>query len=140
MQETLPIKIKFAFNKPRLVTLITPDMFGVLTQMAQMGLIDESGIRDILGLEDLDKETMSKGEAGQGDPGRNKWYQNFRQPISINLWPEELARMNDTWKAPDEWPAGTPKEITDRWKSPAELQWSQAGKTLQSAKKDKSAL
>lgn len=136
----IPIKIRFQFNKPRLVTLITPDMFAVLTQMAQMNLIDESGIRDILGLEDLDKETMSKGEAGQGDPGRNKWYQNFKQPISINLWPEELARMNDTWKAPDQWPAGTPKEITDRWHTPAELQWSQAGKTLQSAKKNKSAL
>jgi hypothetical protein len=136
----IPVKIKFAFNKPRLVTLITPDMFQVLTQMAQFNLIDESGIRDILGLEDLDKETMSKGEAGGAYPGRNKWNQG-RQPISINLWPEELARMNDGWPAGDQWPSGdkwpegTPQEIINKWPTPAELEWSRAGRKLQSARK-----
>jgi len=136
----IPVKIKFAFNKPRLVTLITPDMFQVLVQMAQYNLIDESGIRDILGLEDLDKETMSKGGAGGAYPGRNKWNQG-KQPVQINLWPEELARMNDkwkgpdTWETPDAWPEGTPQEIVDRWPTPAELEWSRAGKKLQSARK-----
>ena len=115
-------------------------MFAVLTQMAQMNLIDESGIRDILGLEDLDKETMSKGEAGQGTPGNNKWYPDFRQPTGLNMWPEEIARMNDAWPKPDVWPVGTPQEIIDRWPTPAELEWSRAGKTLQSAKNRKSAL
>ena len=135
----IPIKIKFQFNKPRLVTLITPDMFAVLTQMMQMGLIDQSGIRDILGLEDLDKETMSKGEQGQSTPGVNKWNQDFSQPTGLNMWPEEIARMNDSWAKPDAWPEGTPQEIIDRWPTPAELEWSRAGKTLQSAK-NKSAL
>ena len=135
----IPIKIKFSFNKPRLVTLITPDMFAVLTQMMQMGLIDQSGIRDILGLEDLDKETMSKGEQGQSTPGVNKWNQDFSQPTGLNMWPEEIARMNDAWAKPDAWPEGTPQEIIDRWPTPAELEWSRAGKTLQSAK-NKSAL
>ena len=135
----IPIKVKFQFNKPRLVTLITPDMFAVLTQMMQMGLIDQSGIRDILGLEDLDKETMSKGEQGQSTPGVNKWNQDFSQPTGLNMWPEEIARMNDAWAKPDAWPEGTPQEIIDRWPTPAELEWSRAGKTLQSAK-NKSAL
>jgi len=135
----LPIKVKFQFNKPRLVTLITPDMFAVLTQMMQMGLIDQSGIRDILGLEDLDKETMSKGQQGQGTPGNNKWNQDFSQPTGLNMWPEEIARMNDAWAKPDAWPEGTPQAIIDRWPTPAELEWSRAGKTLQSAK-NKSAL
>ena len=57
----LPIKVDFKFNKPRLVTLITPEMFSVLTNMEQLGLIDANGMRDILGLEDLNKETLSKG-------------------------------------------------------------------------------
>ena len=108
----IPIKIKFSFNKPRLVTLITPDMFAVLTQMMQMGLIDQSGIRDILGLEDLDKETMSKGEQGQSTPGVNKWNQDFSQPTGLNMWPEEIARMNDAWAKPDAWPEGTPVSYT----------------------------
>jgi hypothetical protein len=114
-------------------------MFAVLTQMMQMGLIDQSGIRDILGLEDLDKETMSKGEQGQSTPGVNKWNQDFSQPTGLNMWPEEIARMNDSWAKPDAWPEGTPQEIIDRWPTPAELEWSRAGKTLQSAK-NKSAL
>jgi hypothetical protein len=53
--------VDFKFNKPRLVTLITPEMFSVLTNMEQLGLIDANGMRDILGLEDLNKETLSKG-------------------------------------------------------------------------------
>lgn len=141
----LPLKIKFTFNKPRLVTLLTPEMFGVMTQMAQLGLIDASGIRDILGLEELDKETMSKGQAGGGMPQSNKTWPGMKQPIQINLWPEELKRLNDTWDewvvpnpiGIDKWHVNTPKEITDRWPTPAEAKWSAAGRTLQTAKKDK---
>jgi len=128
---SIPVKIKFKFNKPRLITLLTPDMFGVLTQMAQLNLIDESGIRDLLGLEELDKETLSKGEAGGGAPTTNRWDLG-KQPIQINIWPDELQRMHDKW--PAEWPKDTPKAVTDKWKTPAELAWSQAGKTLQSAR------
>lgn len=137
----IPIKIKFKFNKPRLITLIDSEKFMVLTQMAQMNLIDESGIRDILGIEELDKETMSKGQQGGATPGVNKWDMG-KQPIQINLWPEEIARMKDRWPAMDKWPENTPKEITDRWPTPAELAWSNAGKTLQTAKsfKNKSAV
>ena len=60
-EHQVPIKIKHKFNKPKLWTLLTPEMFSVFMQMAQAQLIDIDGIRDILGLEELDKETMSLG-------------------------------------------------------------------------------
>ena len=101
----LPCKIKFKFNKPKLLTLVTPDMFQVLTGMAQMGLIDSSGIKDILGLEDLDKDTVSKGAQGGIDPMNNK-LTGWRQPVQINLWEDSTGRMNMTaadWVNSDQW-------------------------------------
>lgn len=147
----VPVKIKFTFNKPRLVSLLSPDMFGVLVQMAQLGLIDESGIRDMLGLEELDKETMSKGQAGGGMPQANVAWPDQRQPIQTNLWPDELRRLNDSWdewNIKDEWilptatgnawAVGTPEKITNRWPTPENAKWSIAGKNLQTAKKHNS--
>lgn len=139
----IPLKIKFKFNKPKLVTLLTPDMFTVLTQMAQLQLIDESGIRDILGLEELDKETMSKGSAGGGMPQSNTAWPNMKQPIQINMWPEEVRRMQDKWDSwpaivqSNVWPDDTPQEVRDVWPTPQTLQWSHAGRVLQTAKKAK---
>jgi hypothetical protein len=139
----IPVKIKFSFNKPKLVTLLTPDMFGVLTQMAQLGLIDESGIRDILGLEEMDKETMSKGEAGGGMPQANKAWETGKSPIQINMWPGEIERMGDKWDTwiikdewvgqNDTWNTGTPQAVTDKWATPNQWKISKAGQKLQSA-------
>ena len=101
----LPCKIKFKFNKPKLLTLVTPDMFQVLTGMAQMGLIDSSGIKDILGLEDLDKDSISKGSQGGADPMNNK-LTGWRQPVQINLWEDSTGKMNMTaadWVNSDQW-------------------------------------
>ena len=101
----LPCKIKFKFNKPKLLTLVTPDMFQVLTGMAQMGLIDSSGIKDILGLEDLDKDSVSKGSQGGADPMNNK-LTGWRQPVQINLWEDSTGKMNMTaadWVNSDQW-------------------------------------
>jgi len=101
----LPCKIKFKFNKPKLLTLVTPDMFQVLTGMAQMGLIDSSGIKDILGLEDMDKDTVSKGSQGGADPMNNK-LTGWRQPVQINLWEDATGKMNMTaadWVNTDQW-------------------------------------
>lgn len=116
----IPVKIKFQFNKPKLVTLLTPDMFSVLTGMMQLRLIDESGVRDILGLEELDKETLSKGGMGGGMPGSNRWFPSQgQQPIQINLWPDEIkARTEDKW---DAWPIGTPQAVIDQWPTPGSL-------------------
>jgi len=149
----VPIKIKFKFNKPKLVSLLTPDMFLVLTQMEQLGLIDESGIRDMLGLEELDKETLTKGQAGGGMPQANKAWPDQRQPIQTNLWPDELRRLNDKWDEweikdewiiptanGDQWAVGTPEQVTNRWPTPQKAKWAKAGHVLQTAKKAKSAL
>jgi hypothetical protein len=152
----IPIKIKFVFNKPKLVSLLTPDMFLVLTQMAQLGLIDESGIREMLGLEELDKETLSRGQAGGGMPQANVW-RGGAQPVAINvnpnnLWPEELKRLDDNWDEweikdewivetaqGDVWAVGTPQEVQDKWSTPAAVKWSKAGKTLRTAQDKKGA-
>lgn len=101
----VPCKIKFKFNKPKLLTLVTPDMFQVLMGMNQMGLIDAAGIRDMLGIEELDKDTLSKGTQGGGDPTQNK-LNNFRQPVQINLWQDALGRPHVTaadWVNKDQW-------------------------------------
>jgi len=70
----VPIKIHHKFNKPRLATLITPQMYQVLDDMVLKGRIEESGMREILGLDEADKETISKG--GDTSPGRTTWIQN----------------------------------------------------------------
>jgi len=119
----IPVKIKIKFNKPRLVTLLTPDMFNVLTGMAQLGLIDESGLRDILGLEDIDKETLSKGAQGSaGNPGFNRW-QVGRQPVQINLWENpqtnKLHATAANWGNIDRWKA-TGEKVND---NNTQLEW-----------------
>lgn len=101
----LPCKIKFKFNKPKLLTLVTPAMFQVLTGMAQLGLIDSSGIKDILGLDELSKDTVSKGTQGGADPQNNK-LTGWRQPVQINLWEDTTGKMNMTaadWVNADQW-------------------------------------
>ena len=80
-------------------------MFQVLMGMNQMGLIDAAGIRDMLGIEELDKDTLSKGTQGGGDPTQNK-LNNFRQPVQINLWQDALGRPHVTaadWVNKDQW-------------------------------------
>ena len=70
-----------------------------------LGLIDTSGIKDLLGLEELDKDTLSKGSQGGGDPTQNK-LNNFRQPVQINLWQDALGRPHVTaadWVNQDQW-------------------------------------
>jgi len=150
----IPIKIKFKFNKPKLISLLTPDMFLVLTQMMEIGLIDETGVREMLGLEELDKETLAKGQAGGGMPQFNTWA-GGAQRVQINanpnnLWPEELKRLNDKWDewtikdewivstaAGDVWAVGTPQIVQDKWANPSQAKWSKAGKVLQSAQDKK---
>ena len=74
--------------------------------MTQMGLIDEAGIRDMLGIEELDKDTISKGAQGGGDPTQNK-LNGWRQPVQINLWQDSTTgKMNMTaadWVNTDQW-------------------------------------
>ena len=145
----IPLKIKFTFNKPKLMSLMTPDMLLVLTQMMQMNLVDESGVRDMFGLEELDKETLTKGQAGGGMPQANTW-QNGVQPVQMNLWPDELRRLNDSWDeweikdewivataVGDQWAVGTPEQITNKWPTPQKARWAKAGHVLQTAKKAK---
>lgn len=100
----IPVKIKIKFNKPRLLTLLTPEMFNVLTGLVQNGWIDESGLREVLGLEDVDRETMTTGAEGGVKPDDNlaAWY-----------------GWNRTFVPP------SPPQIYNRWEMTPQNQWTQ---------------
>ena len=57
-----------------------------------------------------------------------------------DAWGTETDFKPDVWAKMDTWPQGTPTSITDQWPTPQHLQWSQAGKTLQTAKKNRGAV
>ena len=92
--EKIPIKIKHHFNKPKLWTLMTPEMFSVFTQMMQAQLIDIDGVRDMLGLEELDKETLALGNdtspAQQWADPNQTWHQPTNitsdNSVTMNGW------------------------------------------------------
>lgn len=68
-----PIKVKHKYNKPKLWTLMTPEMFSVFLQMMQTQLIDIEGVRDLLGLEELHKETLTLGNDVTPDNLTSNW-------------------------------------------------------------------
>lgn len=81
---SIPIKIKHKFNKPKLWTLLTPDMFSVFMQMVQAQLIDVDGVRDMLGLDELHKETMSLGNDTSPDVSSNMTPQNISSQVTTS--------------------------------------------------------
>lgn len=132
--DDIPVKIKLQFNKPRLVTLLTPDMFEVLMGLVSTGLIDESGLRDILGIEELEKETVSKGSQGGARPGASRWFPpGGKRPIQTSLKPRRsMWRMEDLWnkitqKQLPEAPQRSLWRDEDTWETdPARLEWMHA--------------
>jgi len=131
--DDIPVKIKIQFNKPRLVTLLTPDMFEVLMGLVSTGLIDESGLRDILGIEELEKETVSKGAQGGARPGASRWTPGGRRPIQTSIKPRRsMWRMEDLWnkitqKQLPEAPQRSLWRDEDTWETdPAKLEWMHA--------------
>lgn len=99
--DKIPLKITHRFNKPKLWTLLTPEMFQVLTGMVQMKFIDEDGMREFLGLEEFKKDTITEG--ADASPTRGRWDGDDawgRQPPQ----PETGWRQNNGWQAPqDPW-------------------------------------
>jgi len=147
--DDLPVKIKIQFNKPRLVTLLTPDMFEVLMGLVSAGLIDESGMRDILGIEELDKETVSKGAQGGARPGASRWNRGIR-PIQTEIHPHRSRwRFEDTWsklkslvnQLPEQ-PSRSLWSEEDTWEvDPARREWMNArGKRLLNGDRGKQSI
>jgi len=118
----LPVKIKIKFNKPKLLTLVTPDMLEVMAGLTQLGMIEPSGLREIIGLEEADKETVSKGAQGGNTPGVNTSWADTRQPVQINLWHNPAGKLRATaanWGNIDRW-----NEIGDKTrKDKVQLEW-----------------
>jgi len=108
-EKDLPVKMIHKYNKPKIQTLLTPEMVEVMGQLGAAGLIDESGMRDILGLEELKKDSLSKG--GDTSPGRSTWIQN---PSGLRYNIDTSRGWNiprgDAWNVnvPNKWnPEGT---------------------------------
>jgi hypothetical protein len=82
--DELPIKMIHKFNKPKLWTLLTGESLDVLERMMMDGLIDEDGVRDFIGLDELDKETMTTGS--DISPGTSR-AQSWNRPVTnVNIW------------------------------------------------------
>ena len=90
----LPIKIKHKFNKPKLFTMIDPALYNEMKDMVATGLIDESGMRKFFGVEELNKDTLSKGQ--NTDPDLNRWRPDWQSPVQINMWPRADGQMATT--------------------------------------------
>jgi len=128
----VPVKIHHKFNKPKIQTLLTPDMVSVMGQLSAAGLIDESGMRDILGLEELDKDTLSKGS--DTTPSRNTWIQN---PSGLRYNIDTSRGWNipreDSWnvnKAPGWQPQGTINTMPKGWSQIDESTWFDTSKQI----------
>ena len=91
----LPMKITHRFNRPDLTTLIDPNMYAQLKDMVANGLIDESGLRQKLGLEELDKQTMSEGSDTNPnmEPVQDKWSPRLNSPLQLNVWPDSQGNV-----------------------------------------------
>lgn len=117
--DDLPLKIKHKFNKPKLITLLPPDLYNQLIDMTSRGLIDEEGLRDMLGLTELDKETMTEG--ANTSPDQNQWRPSWKSPIQINMWPGQDGSVKTTTSAwgqdIDTMPRGW-KKTTNGWEQP----------------------
>lgn len=112
--DEIPIKLVHKFNKPKLATLMTPAMFSVLTGLLELGLIDPNGLRDILGLAEADKQTISKG--ADRTPGGNINKVVWKTPVQVNVntgngWGQPNVQTSNPW-------GSTPKqdEGTSKWK------------------------
>jgi len=123
----IPIKIVHKFNKPKIQTLLTPDTVNVMASLAQLGLIDESGMRDILNIEELKKETLTKG--ADSSPQRGTWIQN-PTGLRYNVWERpgwDIPREDSfNVNAPNKWgiPGGdAPGTMPKGWSQVDEGVW-----------------
>lgn len=92
--ERIPIKITHRFNKPKLWTLLTPDMFQVLTGMVQLQFIDEDGLREFLGLEEFKQDTITDGS--DKNPSRGRWDGN-------DPWARQMPQVQGGWRQNNGW-------------------------------------
>lgn len=72
-----PVKLQHRFNKPKLITMLPPELYQQLLDMTARNLIDEEGLRDMLGVTEYKREPMATGT--NYNPGEN---------IGSGTWPE----------------------------------------------------
>ena len=154
-EKDLPVKIKHKFNKPKIQTLLTAEMVDVMERLAAVGLIDESGMREILGLEELKKETLTRG--ADISPGRSTWIQNpsgLRYNLDTrrgwNLPREDAWNINQPstlgWNTKPEGtvhgalPKGWAQVDVDTWLDPTKQIWKRQKTHIVSNKWSKQAI
>lgn len=97
----IPIKMIHRFNKPKLLTMLDPAMFSVFVQMLQLGLIDEDGVREILGLREADKETLTEGSDKTPSEKLALW---DKAPVQVNVntgWGTQQTQGNGWGQNPN---------------------------------------
>jgi hypothetical protein len=134
----VPVKMLHKYNKPKLATLLSPEMYQVLDDMVAKGRIDEGAMRDMLGLTELNKETTSKG--GDITPGRSTWIQQPNNWRPNNPWqrpgwtvPQQdwvNQNLSNQWVNPegviDGRPKGWSQVDADTWVDPQGQRWNRA--------------
>lgn len=119
-----PIRIIHKFNKPKLWTLLTPEMFNVLSGMVSSGWIDEDGLREFLGLEEFDKQTVTRG--AEDNPGQKPWPITVpSSPPTVNNWNQKPLSGGWGTNKTDGWPGdASPISSSSGWpKQPVKSRW-----------------
>ena len=90
MGEELPFKITHHFNKPKITTILRPDLYEMGKDMLLNGIIDKEGLIEMLGVEQYRGNELNKTEGADINPESDTWVKN-EPTLSIN------------WKGPTSW-------------------------------------
>ena len=97
--EEIPVAIRHKYNKPKLVTIMPPELYAVLRQMRADGDITPEGMREIIGIEDLSADTKTQG--ADSSPGSNRgtkdWSDAQWKPKDTKSWVDGQWKQNDKW-------------------------------------------
>ena len=73
---SIPVKIKHKFNKPKLSSVFRADLYEMGKDMVAEGLMDKDGLIDMLGLEQFAKEKITYSQGEDTTPQQNTWLTN----------------------------------------------------------------
>ncbi|TRZ69448.1 MAG: hypothetical protein D4R96_03350 [Nitrosopumilaceae archaeon] len=128
-EEDLPVKLKHTYNKPTLLTLLTPEMINSLQTLVQNNWIDPSAVLQILHLEQYESQTNTEGE--DVDPSKAEWKDNEwegqgskgwdgENPIGWNNENNGWGKEEQQWGEHNRWgktPMGSWYAPSQRWAS-----------------------
>ena len=128
-ERAVPIALRHHYNKPKLVTIMPPELYNVLIDMMDRGIIEEDGLREIIGLEEFSAEKKTQGS--DTSPGENRsgndWTDKQWKPKPKDQWADAWnstpvngwANPTDQWASSstpvDQWEGGAPIKNNKGW-------------------------